>query len=274
MAGGRGSLCSVQLMNIKHLSLLVGVAIAGFMPEARAQAMVDLGSASTFAVLAGTSITSTGATFAYGDLGVSAGATVTETPAITVSGTRHLADGIAAAAQLALTAAYNDATVRSPTVSFGAAYDLGGDTLVAGVYNSSSSYALTGTLTLDAQSNPNAVWIFQAASTLITAINSQVVFINGGSAANVFWQVGSSATFNDSSQFIGNVLALSDITLTTGATVDGRLLARGGAVVLATNTITVPTAVPEPSTYALLAGMLMLAVVAVRRRSLGAIAGA
>lgn len=252
-------------MNIKQLSSLVAVAIAALAPSVGAQTMVNLGSASTFAVLAGTSITSTGATTLNGDLGVSPGATVTETPTMEVDGTRHVNDSTASAAQLALTSAYNDAASQTPTFSLGAAYDLGGETRLPGVYNSSGSFAVTGILTLDAQSDPNAVWIFQAGSTLTTATNSQILLINGAQAANVFWQVGSSATLNTSSQFAGNVLALTSITLTSGASVDGRILARNGTVTFDTNTVTVPTAIPEPSTYAILVGLAALATVMVRR---------
>ncbi|MDI1247296.1 MAG: ice-binding family protein [Lacunisphaera sp.] len=257
-------------MNIKHVSLLAAVALAGLASPVVAQTMVALGAAGSFGVLAGTSITNSGVTVVNGDLGVSPGATVTETPAITVNGIRHVNDSIASDAQAALTAAYNNAAGQTPTVSLGAAFDLGSSTRTAGVYNSTGSLAITGILTLDAQSNPNAVWIFQAGSTLTTANSSQVQFINGGSAANVFWQVGSSATFNDTSQFVGNVLALTSITLNNGAIVDGRLLARNGAVILTSNTVSVPTAIPESSTYALVAGLLTLGLVAVRRRSPGA----
>jgi len=253
-------------MYLPRLLACATLILALALPQVTAQTAIDLGSASSFAVVAGTSIISTGTTLINGDLGVSPGATVTETPAMTVSGARNINDSIASNAQLALTAAYNDAAGQTPTLSLGAAYDLGGATWTPGVYNSTGTFAITGILTLNAQSNPNAVWIFQAGSTLTAAVSSQIQFINGGSANNVFWQVGSSATFNDSSQIVGNVLALTSITLTSGATVDGRLLARNGTVSLIGNIVSVPTAIPEPSTYALLAGLVTLAVVGVRRR--------
>jgi hypothetical protein len=116
--------------------------------------------------------------------------------------------------------------------------DLGGKTLIAGVYCFSSSAQLTGTLTLDAQGNANAVFIFKIGSTLTTASGSSVLLINGGTLCNVFWQVGSSATLGTTTSFAGNILALTSITLTTGATVTGRALARNGAVTLDTNTVT------------------------------------
>ena len=123
----------------------------------------------------------------------------------------------------------------------------------AGVYNSASSLGLTGTLTLDAENNPDAVFIFQAGSTLTTASSSVVAMINGAQACNVFWQVGSSATFGTASDFTGHVFALTSITATTGATFHGQLLARNGAVTLDTNTIVndkceeAPVVTPSPT---------------------------
>src|SRR5881398_1057174 len=134
---------------------------------AAGQAPVALGSASTFAVLAASTITSTGPTMINGDLGLSPGTSVTGSP--TVNGTIHIADAAAAQAQQDLTVAYNDAAGRTPTRVFTPIFDLGGLTLTSGVYNDPSSFAITGTLTLDAQGDPNAVWIFQAGSTLVTA---------------------------------------------------------------------------------------------------------
>ena len=212
-----------------------------------AQAPVPLGSAATFGALAASTITSTGSTTVNGDLGVSPGTAVTGAP--TVTGTLHLGDAIAAQAQLDLTAAYNDAAGRTPTRIFAAVSDLGGLTLTSGVYNDPTSFAITGTLTLDAQGDPNAVWIFQAGSTLVTAAGSQVILINGAQAANVFWQVGSSATLGISSMFKGNILALASITVTTGAGVEGRLLARTGAVTMDSNIIglAIPADTTEPT---------------------------
>jgi LPXTG-motif cell wall-anchored protein len=135
-----------------------------------------------------------------------------------------------------LVTAYDDAAGRTPATTVSA--DLGGQTLVPGVYNSAAALALTGTLTLDGQNDPDAVFIFQAGSTLTTASSSNVALINGAQACHVFWQVGSSATLGTNSNFTGHVLALTSITATTGATINGQLLARNGAVTLDTNTIT------------------------------------
>jgi len=203
------------------------------------QLPVNLGTANSFAVLAGSTITNTGPTTINGDIGVSPGSAITGFPPGIVSGTIHATDAVALQAQTDLTIAYNDAAGREPvTVVAG---DLVGLTLVPGVYKSASSLLLTGTLTLDAQGAPNAVFIFQMGSTLTTASASNVNLINGAQACNVFWQVGSSATLGTNSNFTGDILALTSITANTGAKVNGRLLARNGAVTLDTNTITIAT---------------------------------
>jgi hypothetical protein len=154
----------------------------------------------------------------------------------TVNGTIHAGDSTAASAQSALTAAYNDAAGRTGAVLL--AGDLGGRTLTPGLYKSTSSLAISsGDLTLNAQGNPNAVFIFQIASTLTTTVGRKVILSSGASAANIFWQVGSSATLGTSSVFKGNILALASITVTTSAAVQGRLLARTGAVTLQANVV-------------------------------------
>jgi len=156
---------------------------------------------------------------------------------VTLNGQLHLTDAVAEQAKVDLVTAYNDAASRGPTTTV--ATELGGQTLTEGVYASAAgTFGITGTLTLDAQGDPNAVFVFQMASTLVTASASSVNLINGAEACNVFWQVGSSATLGTDSSFSGNILALTSITLTTGATVEGRALARNGAVTLDTNTIT------------------------------------
>jgi hypothetical protein len=153
-----------------------------------------------------------------------------------VNGTIHATDAVALQAQSDLTTAYDDAAGRSPAAAVSA--DLGGSTLTQGVYNSASSLGLTGTLTLDAEGDANAVFIFQAGSTLTTASGSHVNLVNGAQPCNVFWQVGSSATLGTGSVFTGNVLALTSISVTDGVTVAGRLLARNGAVTLINDRVT------------------------------------
>lgn len=187
-----------------------------------------------FAVLAGTTVTNTGATVIAGDVGLSPGTAVTGFPPGMASGI-HAADGAAAQAQATLTAAYIDAAARPGGALV--AGDLSGTTLVPGIYKSTSGLGLTGDLMLDAQGNPDAVWIFQISSTLITGSGSRVILINDAKACNVFWQVGSSATLGTNSIFKGNILALTSIALTTGAKLEGRALTRNGAVTLDTNTI-------------------------------------
>jgi hypothetical protein len=202
-----------------------------------AQSQVNLGTATSFAVLAGSGITNTGPTTIIGDVGTFPTTTETGFGTVTIIGTNHAGDAVTQGAKNDLVTAYNDAAGRTPATTVSG--DIGGQTLTPGVYNSSSSLGITGTLTLDAQGDPNAVFIFQIGSTLITAAeNSNVALINGAQACNVFWQVGSSATLGTNTTFQGTILALTSITATTGAVVNGRLLARNGAVTLDTNTIT------------------------------------
>jgi hypothetical protein len=208
-------------------------------------AQISLGpTVATFGVLAGSTVTNSGPTIVVGNLGVSPGTAITGFTGIApggpglVGGTIHSADAFAATAQNELTSAYNAAAGAASTAT--KAGDLGGQTLFPGVYTSSSSLGLTGTLVLDAQGNPNAQFIFQIGSALTTASGSAVVLINGAQAANVFWQIGSSATLGTTSAFAGNILALSSISLNTGAVLQGRALARNGAVTLLSNTINSP----------------------------------
>lgn len=204
------------------------------------QAPVALGGAGPFAVLAGSTVTNTGATALTGDLGVSPGSAVTGFPPGTLTGTKHVANPTSAQAKVDLTTAYNDAAGRTlaPVTVAG---NLGGLTLPPGLYKSTSSLMVSsGDLTLDAQGNPNAVFIFQIASTLTTTSGRAVILSGGAKASNVFWQVGSSATLGTTSAFKGTIMADQAITLKTGARLDGRALARIGAVALAGNTVVVP----------------------------------
>jgi hypothetical protein len=197
---------------------------------------IGLGTAGSFGVLAGTGITNTGPTTVAGDIGTFPTTSITGFGSMTVSGTNHAGDSVTQGAKTDLTTAYTTAAGEGPTTAIAA--DLVGRTLKPGVYNSASAVALSGVLTLDAAGDPSAVWVFQAASTLITASDSRVVMLNGAQPCHVYWQVGSSATLGTNSRFIGTILALTSISLQTGATVDGRVLARNGAVTLDTNTIT------------------------------------
>lgn len=226
--------------------LLIGV--AGTMAASASQPQVNLATAAPFAVLAGSTITNTGPSSISGDLGLYPGTAVTGFPPGKVSnGTTYVApSGVAEQAQADLTTAYVDAAGRTPRNLVST--DLGGQTLAPGVYESTSSMGLTGTVTLDGQNDLSSVFIFQAGSTLKTASNSSVKLIDGAQACNVFWQVGSSATLGSTTSFVGSVLALSSATLDTGATVDGRVLARNGAVTLDDNTITSPTCATTATT--------------------------
>ena len=221
-------------------ALTLGVAVSGVggIQAEAAQAPVGLGTAASFAVLAGQTVTNTGPSLIAGGIGLSPGSAVTGFPPGTVNGSIHTADAVALQAQADLTNAYNDAAGRATSATVSA--DLGGQKLVPGVYTG-GTLGLTGTLTLDAQGDPQAVFVFQSASTLITASSSRVTVINGGDACNVFWQVTSSATLGTNSVFVGTVLALTSVTATTGAVIFGRLLARNGAVTLDSNQMNRPS---------------------------------
>lgn len=202
---------------------------------------------STFAVLAGNSVTNSGSSVVTGNLGESPGSSITGFPPGTVVGSIDSGDSVSAQAQLELTAAYLTAAGLTPATTVSG--DLGGQTLNAGVYNSASTLAVTGVLTLNGQGNPNAVFVFQMGSSLTMAVGSSIVLINGAQAANVYWQVTSSATINSGVTFIGTILALTSITVGTGSTVTGRLLARNAAVTLLTNLITNPGAALGPTAW-------------------------
>lgn len=210
---------------------------------------VDLGTAEGFAVLGGQTVTNTGPSVITGDLGVSPGTAVTGFPPGVVSppGAVHAADAVALQAQSDLTIAYNTAA-GLPCVADLTGLDLGGLTLTAGVYCFSSSAQLTGTLTLDGQGDPEANFVFKTGSTLVTASGSTVVLINQAQPCRVFHQIGSSATLGTNSNFVGTIMALTSVTATTGSSVQGRLLARNGAVTLDTNSVTRPACIPVVTT--------------------------
>jgi hypothetical protein len=206
----------------------------------KAQTPVSLGTSGNFSVLAGSTVTNTGNTVVIGNVGVAPGTAVTGfPPGIVTGGVIHAGDAVAGTAQGDLTTAYVDAAGRAMTGSV--AGDIGGATFLPGVYKSTSSLGITGTVTLNGNGNANAVFIFQIASALTTAAGNSIVnLIGGAQASNVFWQVGSSATLGTNTLFNGTILAQASITLTTGAVLNGRALARTGAVTLDTNAVTNP----------------------------------
>jgi len=215
----------------------------------------SLGSAGSFAVLAGSTVTNTGASDLFGNLGVYPGTTLTGfgAPAF-VSGNTYAGGAVASQAQSDLSTAYNLAAGQAGAIDE-SGVDLGTLTLTPGVYSFSSSAQLTGTLTLNAQGDPNAVFVFEIGSTLMTAANSSVSFINGGTGNDVFWQVGSSATLGTQTVFAGTILALNSITLNNGASIQcGSALAETGAVTLDDNAVSVcsgSSPIPEPSSGSL-----------------------
>ncbi|MCW2967264.1 MAG: hypothetical protein JWM71_1036 [Solirubrobacteraceae bacterium] len=212
------------------IATLLAVLALGAGSARAAQPTVGLGTAGSYGVLAASTVTNTGPSTINGDLGLSPGTAVTGFPPGTVNGATHVADAAAAQAQADLTTAYNDAAGRTPASTV--AGDLGGQTLTPGVYKSASSLGLTGTVTLNAQGDAGAVFIVQVGSALTTASGSSVSLINGAQACNVFWQIGSSATFGTNTVFSGSVLALTSISFNDGVTLAGRALARNGAVTL------------------------------------------
>ena len=221
-------------------------------PAAAQSAPVDLGTAGPFVALGGSTVTNTGPSVLNGDLGVAPGTSLVGfgSPAV-VNGATHANDAVAQQAQADLTTAYDVAAGQPvPPANDLTGTDLGNRTLTAGAYRYSSSAQLTGQLTLDAEGDPNAQFVFEIGSTLTTASASSVVMINGASPCNVYWQVGSSATLGSTTAFQGNVLALTSISLNNGASVIGRMLARNGALTLDNNVLdsTLCTSATPPGT--------------------------
>lgn len=213
--------------------LLAGTTFTG--AAFAAPATVGLGTAASYSVLGGSTVTNTGPTTMFGDLGLAPGSSVTGAPH--VLGQTHVDDAVAIEAKSNLTTAYNAAASRPTEGSAGT--DLAGQTFTPGVRTASSALLLSaGSVVLDAQGDPNAVFIFQIGSTLITGSNTTVQLVNGAQACNVFWQVGSSATLGTGTRFVGTIMASQTITAKTAATIHGRLLAQTSAVNLDTNTIT------------------------------------
>src|SRR5664279_5759214 len=212
-----------------------------------------LGSASSFAVLGASTVTNTGPTVLFGDLGVAPGTSITGFPPGIVNGTIHDDDAVAMQAQADSLTAYNFLASQPFTQNL-TGQDLGGQTLTPGVYFFASSAQLTGTLTINWEGLSNQNLIFQIGSTLTEA--GAVLAINVGQNDNIYWQVGSSATLGTGTSFMGNIIADQSVTLNTDATIDcGRAIALDGAVTLDTNTINdcvTSGTTPEPGTIALL----------------------
>ncbi len=241
-----------------HAVVLAGVLL---WPLGANAGTINLGTAAAFGVLGASTVTNTGPTVITGDLGVSPGTAITGFPPGSYSGTEHIGtDAVAVAAQADALTAYNAAAGEAPTDNL-TGTDLGGLTLDPGAYFFSSSAGLTGTLTLNAEGNPNASFVFQIGSTLTTASASDIKFINGANGNDVFWQVGSSATLGTTTDFAGTIVAEASITLTTGANIAcGRAIALTAAVTMDSNNVGIGgcdsppggSAVPEPSTWAMM----------------------
>lgn len=267
--------------------LMLGLASL-FSAVASAQT-VPLGSAASFGVLAGSAITSVGPTVITGDLGIHPNNASSVTgfsfstppgPGI-VNGATHFANAVALQAQNDATTAYNTLAALPCTATIPG--DLGGMTLTPGVYCSNSTMGLTGAVTLNGQGDPAARFVFKVGSALTTASGASVNLVNGAQSCNVFWQVGSSATLGTGTNFLGTVIAFTSVTITTGTSVNGRTIARNGAVTAGSASISVctlgggtnpppppaPISTPVPALgmgFALLMGLALVVVVAARRR--------
>jgi Ice-binding-like len=234
--------CRRPLLGVRRTILRVGLLLLGslstllFASSALASpATVGLGTAAPFSVLAGSTITNTGATTMFGNLGLYPGTSVTGAPQ--VLGTSYINDQVAIEAKSALTTAFTNAKNRPSEGSAGT--DLAGHMFSPGVYAASSSLELSsGSVTLNAEGNPDAVFIFKVGTALTTGSATTVSLINGAQACNVFWQVGTSATLGVGTQFVGTILAGESITANSAATIHGRLLTQTAAVTLENNTIT------------------------------------
>jgi hypothetical protein len=289
-------------MDATKFAIPLFVALAYGPAQGLAQSSILGSELGSFSVLGASTVTNTGATTLGGNLGVSPGSAITGAASITLTGVIHQTNAFAGLAQSQLTTARNSLGSLGSGTTLGV--NLAGLTLSPGVYTVPAGVSnLTGTLTLNGQGNANAAWVFQMPSTLITSPGSVVRVVNTGAGAGVFWNVGSSATLDTTTSFQGNILALTSISLNTGATIGcGSALANTGGVTMQGNTVgggcggvtggqagnggglgggyTVPIgggtpttigSVPEPETYAItLAGLVFLGLIRRRRKSAAA----
>ena len=262
----KNSKLTTETISKKLASTLALTATFSLLPHhANAALTMNLNTAGSFAALAGAGITfaaPVNSTVITGDIGSFATTSITGLENAVINGVNHEGDSVTQQAKTDLLAAYNDAAGRPEDVLFPFIHDIGGLTLDPGIYEAPSSLGITGTVTLNAGGDPNAVWIFQIASTLITESGSSVNLTNGAQASNVYWQVGSSATLGVDSDLDGTILAQQSITLNTNAVVIGRALAMNGAVTFDNNVV----GVPETSSALLFAFGLSLASLTRSRR--------